>query len=152
MIKKVLLILLLALVLIQFIQPVRNQSGQAYPADFGQVYAVPGKVYGILKNACYDCHSNNTKYPWYARLQPGAWWMASHIRKGKEELNFNAFGDYSPRRQQSKLKAIASSIEDGTMPLPSYTLIHKSARLSSTDKKLLLDWLNNKKNSLLENK
>jgi hypothetical protein len=150
--KKVLLLLLFALVLIQFIQPARNQSGQAYPADFGRVYAVPDKVQGLLKNACYDCHSNNTRYPWYARLQPGAWWMASHIRKGKAELNFNEFGDYAPRRQQSKLKSIGNSIEDGTMPPASYTLIHRSAGLSPADKKLVLDWISNSSDSLSKNK
>ncbi|MGV3706476.1 MAG: heme-binding domain-containing protein [Arcticibacter sp.] len=147
-VQKGLLLLLGALVLIQFIQPVRNQGGQAYPADISRIYPMPENVQGILKTSCYDCHSNNTNYPWYANIQPGAWWLASHISKGKDELNFNEFGNYSSRKKQSKLKAIASSIKDVTMPISSYTLIHRNAKLSRTEQELILDWVEKTKDSL----
>ena len=148
--KKILFGLLLAFTGMQFIQPARNKSGEVLPADIQKIYAVPGKVLAVLQNSCYDCHSNNTRYPWYSFIQPGAWWMASHIRKGKAELNFSAFGAYSNRRQQSKLQAIANSIKDETMPLSSYTLFHKNAILKPGDKTVLLDWIKATTDSLLQ--
>lgn len=143
-----LLVLLIVFAAIQFIQPVHNQDAQVVLTDITKVYPVPDKVQAILKNSCYDCHSNNTRYPWYSRIQPWGWWLASHIRKGKEELNFSEFGTYSTRRQKSKLKSIGSSIEDETMPLPSYTLIHKGAKLTKEDKALILDWVERMQDSL----
>ncbi|MDP2412477.1 heme-binding domain-containing protein [Daejeonella sp.] len=136
-----LIVLLVILVAIQFVQPARNQSVQASTGGIASVISVPENVQAILQNSCYDCHSNNTRYPWYAGLQPGAWWLASHIDEGKAQLNFDEFGNYSKRRQLSKLKAIQGSIEDESMPLPSYTFIHKAANLSKTDQKLLKDWI-----------
>jgi len=117
--------------------------------DITRVFPVPEKINGILKNSCYDCHSNNTRYPWYAMLQPGGWLLASHIKKGKQELNFNEFGSYSRRRQQSKLKSIGNSIKDETMPLSSYTLIHRSAKLSQTERDLVTNWVEQMRYSLL---
>ncbi len=140
-IKIGLLVLLAVLIVIQFIQPARNQSVQASTSGIAYAVNVPKSVQGILRTSCYDCHSNNTRYPWYARIQPGAWWMASHIDEGKAELNFDDFANYSSRRKLSKLKAIRGSIEDGSMPLPSYTIIHKEAVLSQTDQKVLKDWI-----------
>lgn len=148
-IKIGLLVLSVIIIAIQFVQPARNQNRQVLDADITRLYMVPENVKAVLKPSCYDCHSNNTNYPWYANVQPGGWWLASHIKKGKAELNFDEFGNYSKRRRQSKLKSIASSIEDGTMPLPSYTLIHKNAKLSKEDKTLLLSWVKKTRDSLL---
>ncbi|SDL87394.1 Haem-binding domain-containing protein [Daejeonella rubra] len=136
-----LIVLLIIMVIIQFVKPARNQSVQASTGGIASVINVPENVQAILQNSCYDCHSNNTRYPWYATLQPGAWWMAWHIEEGKAELNFDEFGNYSKRRQLSKLKAIQGSIEDKSMPLPSYTFIHRAANLSKTDRNLLKDWI-----------
>jgi len=140
-IKIGLTLILVILIAIQFVQPARNQSVQVPTGGIARVISVPENVQAILQNSCYDCHSNNTRYPWYAMIQPGAWWMASHIEEGKAELNFDEFGNYSKRRQLSKLKAIQGSIEDKSMPLPSYTFIHRNANLSQKDQKLLKDWL-----------
>ena len=94
----------------------------------------------LLVASCYDCHSNTTYYPWYANLQPVGWILNRHIQKGKIELNFSDFGSYSSRRQQSKLKSIASQVNDNTMPLPSYTWLHKKAKLSKEAKALISNW------------
>lgn len=142
------LVLLVIIIAIQFVQPARNKNGQVLAADITRLYTVPENVKAVLKTSCYDCHSNNTNYPWYANVQPGGWWLASHIKKGKAELNFSEFGNYSKRRRQSKLKSIASSIEDGTMPSPSYTLIHKKAKLSKEDKTLIQNWVKKTRDSL----
>lgn len=143
-----LVLLLVILVAFQFVQPARNKSVQASTQGIASVISIPENVQAILQNSCYDCHSNNTRYPWYATLQPGAWWMASHIEEGKAELNFDEFGNYSKRRQISKLKAIQGSIEDESMPLPSYTFIHSGASLSKTDQKLLKDWIELSRNEI----
>lgn len=147
-IKKILLAILIAIIAIQFIQPARNKSGQVLPTDISKTYNVPQNVQVILKKSCYDCHSNNTTYPWYSYIQPGGWWLASHIKKGKAELNFSEFGDYSNRKQKSKLFSISKSVEDGTMPYSSYTLIHKNARLTKDEKAIVINWATKTKDSL----
>lgn len=143
-VKKILLALLIALIAIQFVQPVRNKSSQVSSADFTKVFVVPNKVQTILQNACYDCHSNNTNYLWYSHIQPTAWLMASHIKNGKAKFNFSDFGSNSNRKQVSKLKEIANQIKDDEMPITSYKMMHKNARLSEAEKILIVDWINNK--------
>ncbi|KAA9340129.1 heme-binding domain-containing protein [Adhaeribacter soli] len=138
--KKILLGLVILFIAIQFIQPARNENGQVLPSEITKVYAIPDNVQTIFRNSCYDCHSNNTHYPWYAKIQPGGWWLASHIREGKDELNFSTFGDYSTRRQKSKLKSIVNSIQDDEMPLKSYLLLHPKAKLSDEEKLALINW------------
>jgi hypothetical protein len=147
-IKIGLLALLIVFIGIQFIQPAPNENGQVLKTDITRIVAVPKNVQATLKTSCYDCHSNNTQYPWYSKIQPGGWWMASHIKNGKKELNFSEFGSYSDRRQQSKFKSIINRIKDGTMPLPSYTLIHRNAILSNEDKINLKKWAGAMKDSL----
>lgn len=150
-IKKILLLLLLVFVVIQFIQPARNKSGQVLPTDFSNVHAVPDSLQVILHNACYDCHSNNTNYPWYANIQPMAWIMAKHIKDGKDKLNFSDFGSYTNRRQISKLKGVANQIKDDEMPISSYKLMHKNANLTTEEKSLIMDWMNKTADSLSAN-
>lgn len=147
-IKKIGLAIFVLIIAIQFIQPARNKRGKVLPADISKIYNVPENVQAILKKSCYDCHSNNTNYPWYAKIQPAGWWLASHIKKGKEDLNFSEFGNYSSFRQQSKFNAIYHSIEDGTMPLRSYTFIHRDSKLSKTEKEIIINWGSKEKDSL----
>lgn len=145
---KILLALLIVIVAIQFIQPARNKSGQVLPTDFAKVFVVPNNVQTLLQNSCYDCHSNNTVYPWYSDFQPMAWMMASHINNGKEMLNFSSFGSNTTRKQISKLKEIANQIKDDEMPISSYKMMHKNARLSQPEKTLIMDWMNKTAGSL----
>jgi hypothetical protein len=148
LIKKILLGLIIVFIVIQFIRPARNMTNQVQQGDIGRLIAVPENIHSLLKRSCYDCHSNNTRYPWYAGIQPAGWYLAHHVKEGKAELNFNEFASYSRRRQLSKLKSIASSIKDGTMPLPSYTLIHGDAKLSNDEKALLINWASRTRDSL----
>ena len=139
--KKAGLVLLLIFGLIQFIPgPERNISSATAHKGMEQLYPMPDSIMQILKAACYDCHSNNTNYPWYSTIQPVAWFLNRHIVEGKEELNFDEFGNYSKRRQQSKLKSIASQVNDGEMPLTSYKLLHKKARLSGKERSMITKW------------
>ena len=136
-------VLVVAIVLdIQVIPVERNVSTVPPGQSFEKTEKVPANVAAILKVSCYDCHSNNTRYPWYSVLQPGTWFMARHIKKGKEELNFDEFNNYSKRRKKAKIKSIISQIEKDEMPLKSYRMMHGNARLSADEKKELLDFFN----------
>ena len=136
-------VIVVAVVLaIQFIPVERNVSTVPAGQSFERTQKVPANVAAILKVSCYDCHSNNSRYPWYSELQPGAWFMARHIKKGKEELNFDEFNNYSKRRKKAKIKSIISQIEKDEMPLKSYRMMHGNARLSADEKKELLDFFN----------
>ncbi len=133
----------------QFYRPARNITfGQDVTADFIKVYNVPKNIAVILRTSCYDCHSNNTNYPWYSNIQPVGLFMENHINEGKEDLNFNEYGNYSKRRQNSKLEAISKEIKQNEMPLASYTLIHKNAILSNAQKQEVLTWIKKAKDSL----
>jgi hypothetical protein len=147
-IKKILLAALIVFIAIQFVRPAENKNGQASPADISKIDSVPENVQAILKRSCYDCHSNHTNYPWYSNIQPAGWWLSSHIKDGKAELNFSEFGQYSIRRQRSKLNSIAKTVEDGTMPFPSYAFIHKEAALTKDEKALIINWANKTKDNL----
>ncbi|MFN8254197.1 MAG: heme-binding domain-containing protein [Bacteroidales bacterium] len=147
-IKKILLATGIIFISIQFIQPVRNKNGQVLNTDISRLLIVPDSVQTILKNACYDCHSNNTNYPWYSNIQPMGWLMAKHIKKGKAELNFSEFGSYTPRRQVSKLTGIANSIQDDIMPMWSYKLMHKNAQLTTSEKTVFIKWVEQLKDSV----
>jgi len=146
--KKILLVLIVAFIAIQFVQPAHNKSEEVLPTDLANTLAVPNNIKIILQNACYDCHSNNTKYPWYSNIQPAAWMMARHIKNGKDKLNFSDFGSNTIRKQISKLKEIANQVKDDEMPIASYKLMHKNARLSAKDKTLMEDWFLKKADSL----
>ena len=146
--KKILFFLLVVFIAIQFIQPARNINGQVLPTDISKVVSIPENVQSLLQTACYDCHSNHTNYPWYNYVQPVGWILHNHIINGKEELNFNDFGSYSKRRQESKLKAIADQVRDDEMPISSYRLMHKKARLTKDEKAVIINWANSTKDSL----
>src|ERR1700709_1424131 len=94
-IKKTLVILLAVFIIIQFFRPGKNRSGKTEMNEIAVKYSIPDTVKNILKTSCYDCHSNNTVYPWYAEVQPVAMWLGNHIDEGKDELNFSEFGTYN---------------------------------------------------------
>ena len=127
-VKIIALILLVGFVGIQFVPTDLNQSDTVPKTDFLLVNNTQENISALLQESCYDCHSNNTEYPWYNKVQPVAWFLEDHINEGKEELNFNEWDAYSNRRKNSKLKSIISQVKDDEMPLASYTLIHKDMK------------------------
>lgn len=140
MLKKIALFLLAAFVIIQFFRPARNITTTASPNEISNKYAVSASVQGILKTSCYDCHSNNTVYPWYANIQPVAWWLADHVNEGKKELNFSEFSTYSPKKAHHKLEEVIEMVKEDEMPLKSYRIIHQNASLSEPQKLELSAW------------
>ena len=140
--KILLLVLLVAFIAIQFFPTQRNESDIVARTDFLIVNKSPKDISTILRESCYDCHSNNTDYPWYNKIQPVAWFLEDHVKHGKGELNFNTWDELSDRRKKSKLKSITNQVKDGEMPLYSYTLIHRDAILSDSDKNTIENYMN----------
>lgn len=149
--KRTFQILLLAFIVIQFIRPAKNKSEGISNNDITKVYPVPENVQAILKTSCYDCHSNNTVYPWYSQIQPAAWWLNNHIEEGKRELNFSEFASYRVGRQYRKLNEINEQVKEGEMPLDSYLWIHKDAKLDEQQKLTLANWVTSVRDSIKAN-
>jgi len=139
--KRTLIVLLIVFVAIQFIRPERNISDKPMPNHISKVHAVPEEVGIILKTSCYDCHSYNTYYPWYAEIQPVRWWLDEHIIDGKGDLNFDEFGTYSLRKQYRKMEEIGDLVKKEEMPIPSYIWTHKEAKLSDQQKQVIFNWV-----------
>jgi Haem-binding domain len=140
MIKKILYVLLAAFVIIQFFRPERNQSAGPFPNDITTQFALAEDSKAVLVASCYDCHSNNTNYPWYANVQPVAWWLEGHVKDGKKHLNFSEFTTYAPKKQHHKFEEIKEALTDGWMPLESYTWIHKNSILTKEQSAALVKW------------
>lgn len=151
MVKRILIGFVVIIIIIQFIQPARNNTGQVVPQSFIDTFLPNDTVLNLLSNSCFDCHSNHTKYPWYTNVQPIGWMMAKHINDGKADLNFDELAALSSRRRNSKFKSISEQIEQEKMPLKSYLLMHKNAKLSKADKNILINFFQSKIKEL-ENK
>ncbi len=140
--KKILIIGLIIFLLMQLYQPALNKDdGVLLPSHITMLYHVPDSVQLIFAASCYDCHSNNTKYPWYSHIQPARFVMERHIRNGKKDLNFTEFGNYTKRRQESKFESIIKQVKSGEMPLASYTILHKNSKLTSNQKETIINWV-----------
>lgn len=135
---KTLIILLTGVLLIQFIDTTPKISKSETQNDFiNQTNANP-KVAAILKENCYDCHSNETNYPLYSKIAPLSWWINHHIEEGREELNFSEYGGFTLERKEHKIKECIEYIEEKEMPLASYELIH--GNLNVEDRQILIDF------------
>ena len=135
--KKIILALIAILVIIQFFGIDKTNPAVDKKTDFLVMKNTPENVATLIKSACYDCHSNETTYPWYTNVQPIAWFVKKHIDEGRAELNFSTFGTYDIIKQAKKLKKAAHEVQDGEMPLTSYTIIHQNAKLSAEQNKTL---------------
>ena len=136
--KTILVLSLIALVVIQFIRPKKNNAGYENVAVFEAETKPALQVVSILKENCYDCHSGHTEYPWYAEVAPFSLWLNDHIKQGKKHLNVSIWGKYSIKKKEHKLEELINMVEDDKMPLRSYAFIH--GNISENDKKLLLQW------------
>ena len=146
---KILLALAAVFVIIQFFRPSKNLSNDE-SNSIKNAYVVPQHVEAILQKACADCHSNKTDYPWYANIQPIGWWLNNHIEEGKDELNFSTFTTRRIASQNHKFEEIVELVENGEMPLPSYTWLglHPEAKLSDEEKEMIITWAEEQMNQL----
>lgn len=133
-------VLLAALIAIQFIHPKRNKATGPQPNYIGSVYAVPEDVKSIMARACNDCHSNNTRYPWYSYVQPVHWWLNKHVVEGKRKINYDEYTNRPLRYQYHKLEETIEMVKEGEMPLNSYTWTHKDAKLTDEEKAKITGW------------
>ena len=136
--KFILTLALLTLLVIQFIRPDKNQEGYETVTAFELETKPSEKVATILKTNCYDCHSNQTNYPWYSQISPVNYWLGDHIDNGKKHFNVSAWPDYSVKKKDHKLEELLEMVEKGEMPLDSYTWLH--GNLEENQVKLLLQW------------
>ena len=141
-------LLLIALVVIQFFHPKKNIHEGDQPNAISKKFLVSADVRIILDKACMDCHSNNTRYPWYNNIQPVAWWLNNHVIDGKKELNFDEYINRRPRFQYRRMEQTIDLVKKGEMPLDSYTWTHKDAILSEEEKTKLFDWAQSVMDSL----
>jgi hypothetical protein len=140
MVKKILLVLSMIFIIIQFFRPAKNLSDAVSQNDITLHFSLSENVQTILKKSCYDCHSNNTVYPWYNNVQPVALWLSNHVNDGKRELNFSEFASYAAKKQYRKLKTIIETIKKSEMPLNTYLWIHKDAILTNDQQTILSNW------------
>jgi hypothetical protein len=138
--KFVIWIVIAILIIIQFIPVSYPEDSKETGNDLIRNNALSEEISTILKTSCYDCHSNETHYPWYSYIAPAKWLVIRDIRLGREGLNFSEWENLKPRDQISLLDGISEEVEAGSMPMPIYTLIHRNAILEDDQKKLLIDW------------
>ena len=138
--KKILLLLFVAFVIAQFFGPEKNQGNLATIEPFLIETNPPEDVKLILKQTCFDCHSDYSHYPWYSNITPINYWMAGHVDHGKEELNFSKWPDYSLKRKDHKLDEVIDLVESKEMPLNSYTWTHNDAKLSDNQINSIVTW------------
>ncbi|MFO0598366.1 MAG: heme-binding domain-containing protein [Myxococcaceae bacterium] len=131
---KVVLGVVAVLVLIQLLRPSHEN-----PPVTGEI-TVPADVKAVLKRSCYDCHSNETVWPWYSNVAPISWLVARDVDEGREHLNFSEFASYEPGRAKKKLEEIELEVAGDEMPMAIYLPMHPDAKLSEADKKLIVDW------------
>ncbi len=142
--KLTLKILVVVFVLMQFI--VMDKPN--YPIDKSIALHPPKDVETILKKACYDCHSNHTNYPWYSSIAPFSWTIREHVKQGRLALNFSKYKEIPKDKLPHKLDRAIDTVRIGMMPIPSYTWIHKDAKLTKEEKKKLIEYFQSLKQSL----
>jgi len=138
--KKIILGIIVVFILIQMIRPEKNDSRNGIN-DITTVMEVPNEVMEIIKTSCADCHTNFTKYPWYYEIAPVSWYLAQHVNKGKEHLNFSEWTVYNENQRAHIISDLEEVLKSHEMPLSSYLLMHKEAELTEEQYKVLLTWV-----------
>jgi len=132
--------LVVLLVVIQAVRPAKTNPAIDESRTIQAHAQVSPQVSAILERACYDCHSNKTIWPWYSQVAPVSWLLVSDVNDGRKDLSFSDWARYDAKRAARKLQELCEQVEKGEMPLKSYLLIHPTAKLSDSDKKILCDW------------
>ena len=138
--KNIAIFLVFLFLVIQSIRIDKTTESVNPTTDFITLTSANAEVANTLKIACYDCHSNQPTYPWYTNIAPVSWWIKHHINEGSQHLNFSIWGTYSEKRKNHKLEECIEMIEEGEMPMYSYTLMHKEAKLADSQKLQLVEF------------
>jgi hypothetical protein len=126
----------------QVIRPARTNPVQDQSLSLESQLKIDPKVSGILERSCADCHSNNTRWPWYTNVAPVSWFVIGHVNDARRDLNFSEWGKYDKRRQSRRLDQMCALAKSGDMPLSSYTPLHPGSKLSGDDISALCGWTN----------
>jgi len=150
--KKILYGFIALLIIIQFFRIDKTNPEIIAENDFIIANKAPEEIATLLKNSCYDCHSNESKYPWYSNVAPISWLVKNHINEAREELNFSEWGTFDAKRKGHKLEEAIEHLEEGEMPLKSYTWLHDEAKLTVEQKTQLMNWLKETRKAAKEKK
>jgi Haem-binding domain len=140
LLRKILLGLLAVFLLMQFYRIDKTNPPTDPNLDFLTVVNAPMEMATLVKNSCYDCHSHETKYPWYTDIMPFSKWIKGHIDQGREELNFSIWTTYEPDKQDHKLEEASEMLIETKMPLTTYLIAHSEARISKEERQALANW------------
>ena len=146
--KKILLVIVLVLIGIQFITIDKTNPPVDMTKDFIAITNPPTDLGIVIKSACYDCHSNNTKYPWYSDVAPVSWLIKEHIDNGRNHLNFSIWPDYKENKKAGKIDECLDMIRSGEMPMKGYVMLHEEAEITHEKKMQLISWLTELQDSL----
>ena len=138
--KRVFVFVIILLVVMQFVKIDKQNPAVMIENDFISIEKPSDEVASLLRKACYDCHSNNTEYPWYTNVAPISFWIKHHIDEAREHVNFSEWGTYKKSRQKHKMHECYEEVEEGEMPLKTYTLMHSEAKLSKEERAKLEHW------------
>lgn len=151
--KTVLALLIIGLVflLLQFIPSGMPENKPVAGQGIFEVVQVPDNVQTILEKACFDCHSQQVKFPWYSYVAPTSWLVARDIKVGRSNLDFGNWGDLSKRKQLQLLDDINDEVSDGGMPMIIYTYLHSEAKLTHKERESIVNWAEQFAEQVLEN-
>ncbi len=138
------------LIIVQVYPVTRPEVVANNPDDIMKVTEIPSNVSSMLKAACYDCHSNETSFPWYSSVSPVKWLVYQDIRKGREKLNFSNWASMDKMDQAEVLDNISTEVMGGDMPMKIYHIMHSDAKLSDEDRQAIADWADEYTEALFE--
>ena len=148
--KNIAIFLVFLLLAIQSIRIDKTTEPVNPETDFIALTSANAEVANTLKIACYDCHSNQPSYPWYTNIAPVSWWIKHHINEGSHHLNFSIWGTYKEKRRNHKLDECVEMVEEGEMPMSSYTIMHGDAKLTDAQKLQLAEFFKAQKTVMAE--
>lgn len=147
MFKKILIGIVVIFIIMQFFRIDQTNPEVIAEQDFLKLTNAPNEVATLVKNACYDCHSNETKYPWYANIAPASWLLANHRNEGREHVNFSIFSTYNKDQKNHILDECVEVLEKGEMPMKSYVVMHPEADLTAEQTKMLMNYFKTSEDS-----
>lgn len=134
-------IIVVLFVVIQFIPITMPKAEKENPNDLLANVKMPEHVASMFRESCYDCHSNETKFPWYAHIAPSSWLLSRDIREARQRVNFSNWEKLSKIQQIAMLSNVAIEVKNGDMPFWAYPIMHPKARMSKVDRKEMIDWV-----------
>lgn len=140
---------LLVLIIIQFIPVDLPENNSDHSKDMVQTENAPDEVKFILSKSCYDCHSNQTVYPWYSKVAPVSWLVAKDIREARDEMNFSEWAELSKRKKIKMLNELAEEVEEKKMPLKIYTVVHRDAILTDEEISIIKSWTKSQSDKIM---